>query len=414
MPGAGGRGEFANVPDNKYDAVPTSSTAGLHDTAATHDVVAVNEPPAGAVQDDPAPALQQLRAIRLLLVGIFLLLLFTATYFARDVLLPIVFALLLTLTMRPIVRSLSRRGIPAGLTAVLLVVSIGIGATVSVYVLSGPVGTLAARAPMIGQEVRWKMRDVLAQVSALQAMSDEVAGLASGNGADGAETSERTEVVVNEGGLIPRAIGSVASAGTSLIAALILTMFMLASGDFFHRRIVEASPRFTDKKRALTIVRDVERQISRYLAAITVINAGLGVAIGLGLWAIGMPVPYMWGIAAFLLNYLPFLGAVLGGLAVAAVAIVTFDTIAYALLAPAVYLTLTSIEGQIVTPMLVGRRLEINTVSVFVTVVFWIWLWGVPGALLAVPFLVAVKVICDNVDSLRPLGRFLSGDDEAA
>jgi predicted PurR-regulated permease PerM len=372
-------------------------------------------------RDDPAEG--HLRAIRHLLVGIFLLMLFTATYFARDVLLPIVFALLLTLTMRPIVRILARRGIPSGVTAVMLVASIAIGAAVSVYMLTGPVGSLAQQAPAIGQEVRFKMRGVLEQLSTLQRMSDEVANLASGgedNGVDpadlpGALSVEEDappvqEVVVDRSGLIPQALGSVASVGTSMIAALILTMFMLASGDFYHRRIVEASPRFTDKKRALTIVRDVERQISRYLAAITVINGGLGVSIGLGLWAIGMPMPYMWGIAAFLLNYLPFLGALVGGAAVAAVAVVTFDNISYALLAPAIYLTLTSIEGQIVTPMLVGRRLEINTVSVFVTVVFWIWLWGVPGALLAVPFLVVVKVICDNIPSMQPLGSFLSGD----
>lgn len=380
-------------------------------------------PPPAAAED---PALVHLRAIRLLLVGIFLLLLFTATYFARDVLLPIVFALLLTLTLRPLVRMLSRRGIPAGVTAVAIVASIGIGAAVSVYMLSGPVGSLAQRAPAIGEEVRFKLRGVLEQVSALQEMSEEVSGIAEGEDAAEDEAAppgaiapadaedEPREVVVDQSGMIPQAVGSVASVGSSMVAALILTMFLLASGDFFHRRIVEASPRLTDKKRALLIVRDVERQISRYLAAITIINGGLGLAVALGLWAIGMPAPHLWGIAAFLLNYLPFLGALLGVVGVAMVALVTFDTLGHALLAPLVYFTLTTFEGQVVTPMMVGRRLEINTVAVFVTVVFWIWLWGVPGALLAVPFLVALKVVCDNIPHLRPIGRFLSGEEEAA
>jgi hypothetical protein len=104
-------------------------------------------------------------------------------------------------------------------------------------------------------------------------------------------------------------------------------MFLLASWDFFLRRIVDEAPRFGDKKRAMAIARDLEHQISRYLAAITVINAGLGLAIGLALWAVGMPNPHLWGIAAFVLNYLPFLGAIAGTLGVAMVALVTFDTV---------------------------------------------------------------------------------------
>lgn len=365
--------------------------------------------------DLPDPALElaenrlsELRKIRRLMLCSFLLAAFTATYFARDVLLPIVLAILLTLTLRPLVRGLQRIGIPPGFSAVLLMLAIGLGFAIAGYFLSGPIGEMAARAPQIGSEVQSKLAGLMDRFASIQEVGKQVTEMADAAGATDGE--EKVEVVVDQSGLIPEAVGSVASITSSLVAAMILTLFLLASGDFYHRRIVEASPKLHDKKRALTIVRDVEKQISRYLAAITMINAGLGFAIGVALWILGLPMPHVWGTLAFLLNFMPFIGAIIGTAAVGAFALVSFDSVPYALLAPLSYFALTTIEGNFVTPMLVGRRLELNIVSVFVTVAFWIWLWGVPGAVLAVPFLVVVKAICDNVPSLKAFGSFLSGD----
>ncbi|PSK86722.1 putative PurR-regulated permease PerM [Limimaricola soesokkakensis] len=365
--------------------------------------------------DLPDPALElaenrlsELRKIRRLMLCSFLLAAFTATYFARDVLLPIVLAILLTLTLRPLVRGLQRIGIPPGFSAVLLMLAIGLGFAIAGYFLSGPIGEMAARAPQIGSEVQSKLAGLMDRFASIQEVGKQVTEMADAAGATDGE--EKVEVVVDQSGLIPEAVGSVASITSSLVAAMILTLFLLASGDFYHRRIVEASPKLHDKKRALTIVRDVEKQISRYLAAITMINAGLGLAIGVALWILGLPMPHVWGTLAFLLNFMPFIGAIIGTAAVGAFALVSFDSVPYALLAPLSYFALTTIEGNFVTPMLVGRRLELNIVSVFVTVAFWIWLWGVPGAVLAVPFLVVVKAICDNVPSLKAFGSFLSGD----
>ena len=348
----------------------------------------------------------ELRKIRRLLLGTFLLAMFTATYFARDVLLPIVLAILLTLTLRPAVRGMQRLRIPPGISAVLLMLTIGLVFAIAGYFLSGPIGEMAARAPQIGSEVQGKLAGLMDRLSSIREVGEQVTEMADAAGA----TDEKMEVVVDQSGPIPSAVGSVASITSSLVAAMILTLFLLASGDFYHRRIVEASPKLHDKKRALTIVRDVERQISRYLGAITMINAGLGLSIGVALWVIGVPMPHVWGTLAFLLNFMPFIGALIGTAAVGAFALVSFDSVPYALLAPLAYFTLTTIEGNFVTPMLVGRRLELNIVSVFVTVAFWIWLWGVPGAVLAVPFLVVVKAVCDHVPSLKAFGSFLSGD----
>ena len=138
------------------------------------------------------------------------------------------------------------------------------------------------------------------------------------------------------------------------------------------------------------------------------INGGLGVAVGLGLWAIGLPNPFLWGAAAALLNFLPYVGALATILFVAAIALVSFDSLSYAMLAPGWVILCGIVEGQVVTPLVVGRRLEVNAVAIFIAVAFWSWLWGIVGALIAVPLLVVVKVFCDHFDGLRHVGNFLS------
>lgn len=355
--------------------------------------------------DEPPPELRELRAIRKLLLGLFLIALFGTFYFARALLLPIVLAVIVALTLRPIVRGLQKLGLPPPVSAVGLILGVGFMVAAAGWWAAGPARRLLARAPEIGQEVRWKLRGLIESVSEMQEATEEVESIAEGAGAQG----QVQQVVIDQGGLLTDVAGSVAGAGTSIVVALILAMFLLASWDFFLRRIVEEAPRFRDKKRAMAIARDLEHQISRYLAAITVINACLGLAIGLALWAVGLPNPHLWGIAGFVLNYLPFLGAIAGTVGVAMVALVTFDTVGQAALAPLAYYTLTSLEGQVVTPLMLGRQLAINTVAVFVTVMLWVWLWGIAGAFLAVPVLVIVKVLSDNLPQMQGFGRFLEG-----
>ncbi|SFP35874.1 AI-2E family transporter [Tranquillimonas alkanivorans] len=358
-------------------------------------------PPQRRAVDDIA---RSLRKIERFLLGIFLMAVFTATYFAKDVLLPIVLGVLIALTLSPVVRWLYRRGVPRPISAVVLVTSIAVTSTLGVYAMSGPLTRVVREAPTVGARLETKLRSVMASVEQVQEASEQVEKITEGDGEPGVQ-----QVQVRESsGLLRAAVGSVASAGTALFVAMILSMFLLAASDAIQRRIINALTTLHEKKQALTIVRDIERQISRYLGAITLINAGLGLCIGLAMHLLNMPLAWLWGVAAFLLNFLPFLGAMVGVAASAIVAILTYDSLGYALVVPLVYFALTAFEGQFVTPMLVGRRLELNVVAVFLTVMFWAWLWGVPGALMAVPFLVLLKVVCDHVPALRVLGSFLS------
>ena len=189
-----------------------------------------------------------------------------------------------------------------------------------------------------------------------------------------------------------------------------LLLFLLASGTMFYEKMIGVLPTFSDKKRALTIAYDVEREVSHYLLTITMINMGFGLFIAVAMSIIGMPNPVLWGVAgAALLNFVPYIGAVAGIVMVGLVSLISFDAISYAVIPPLIYTLAAVLEGQFITPILLGRRLELNPVAIFIFVALWGWAWGIVGAIIAVPLLVAVKVFCDHFDGLTSFGEFLSG-----
>jgi len=193
-----------------------------------------------------------------------------------------------------------------------------------------------------------------------------------------------------------------------LCVTLVLLFFLIASGDAFKMKLVAATPRYRDKKRVLCIWRDVEDNVSVYLLTIALINLCLGGTIAIGLYLIGFPNAALWGAMAALLNFVPYLGALVGLTVVAVVSIITYDPIGPALIAPAIYLGCNVVESQLVTPSVLGRRLSLNPVVVFVSVIFWGWLWGMPGAMMAVPLLIIVHVLCMNFPRLHLIAEFLT------
>lgn len=343
------------------------------------------------------------RSLRPLLAALLALHALVAIYFAKDALLPVVLGFLIALTLSPIARTLARSGVPAPIAAAAMISALGGALLLGAYTMSGTVNDWIEQAPALGERVKERLSGVAASVEAVKDATKEVEGLTEASSA-----SYVQKVVVQQPGLLSSAVSNVAGAGTSLAVALVLALFLLSSGSLFYEKLINSFSSLSEKKNALKSVYDLEQRISRYLFTVTIINACLGCAIATAAFALGMPYAPVWGLLAFLLNYLPFLGSVIGTALIAAVSIVTFDDLGYAFLAPAAYLALGTLEGQIITPAIVGRRLEINTVSVFLAVIFWAWLWGIAGALLAVPLLVVFKVVCDNVASLKAVGDFLS------
>lgn len=332
----------------------------------------------------------------------------TALAIARVFLVPVILALLLALVFSPLCRWLWRRGIPQALSAAAIVLSLLIGIVAASTTLAVPVSTWIEDAPRITREVERKLRSLTGLAEAVMKASEEVekATQPTSDSGDGP-----VEVVVQQPGAL-----SVIAFGTPLIAAqtafvLILLFFVLASGSLFYERLVKVMPTFADKKRAIAIAYDIERELSRYLLSITAINAGLGVAVGLAFAWLGMPYPVLFGLLAFALNFVPFIGALVGTGLAFAVALVSMPTAGDAFIAAAVFWALTAIEGQIITPWLVGRQLRLNTVVILVAVAFWAWLWSIMGMLMAVPLLVSFRVFCRHVPHLSALEAFLSARD---
>jgi len=332
-----------------------------------------------------------------------------ALVLARSFLMPVFLAFLLSLTFSPVRRWAAKRGIAAPVTSALVVGGLLFATAALVYLLSGPVQTYAEQSRFIAAEAERKLRGISEALETVSEAGEQVERIAAPD-----DTPGTTEVVVQEGpGLLSRIALGAPSILAQVVFTLVLLFFLIASGDLFYEKLVQANPRFSDKRRAVQIVFDIERKLSRYFFTITVINAGLGLVVGLTLWAIGMPNPLLFGVMAFVLNFIPYIGALAGVAITSAIGIVALDTVGQAALAGGVYLALTSLEEQLVTPYAVGRRLKMNPVLVFLAVAFWGWAWSFIGMFIAVPALIALRVVCEHVPGLSNLGLFLSGQDDA-
>jgi len=323
--------------------------------------------------------------------------------YAKSLMLPVVLAFVLSLTLTPINMWLSRR-IGSALSALVLVGTLAIALAVAAVTLSQPVAEWIDDAPRIGAQLRDRLADIREPVEAMNRASEEVEDIA-----DAAEDPGVNEVVVREPGLVNRAATNIGSLASTLVVAIALTYFLLATNRLIYEKIVHASPKLSDKKRSLEIVNRIVTSVSKYLLTITMINAGFGVTIGVVFWALAMPNPVLWGIAAFFLNYLPFVGSLVGTTSAGVIALLTYPELQWAILPALAYFTITTLEGHFVTPSILGHRLELNPVTILLSIALWGFLWDVAGVILAVPILIIVKVICDNIPALSPFGEFLSG-----
>jgi predicted PurR-regulated permease PerM len=346
-------------------------------------------------------------APRWAIVGIFLMLFVAGLAYAQSFLMPVVLGILLQLVFSPVRRRLERWGLPPGFAALLIVGSLLTLLLVGVFGLSGPVNNWVDRAPTIGIELRDKLGELQEATEGVQQAAEQVDDLASG-GEEEDEPGVQRVRVEEDAGLVGYAM-TLPWVVAQIVFTLVLMFFLLSSGDMFYEKLVHVMPTFRDKRRAVRIAYDIERKLSRYLFTITLINAGLGASIGLAMWWLGMPNPVLFGILGFLLNFIPYLGAIIGVVAATLVGFVTLDMAQQALVVGGVYFALTSIEGQLVTPYFVGRSLRLNTVVVFLSVTLFAWLWSVVGMLVATPLLVTLRAFCEHVPALEGIGHFLSG-----
>ncbi|MDA3919638.1 MAG: AI-2E family transporter [Salinisphaera sp.] len=306
----------------------------------------------------------------------------------------------------PVRRFFDRRGVPQGLSAlgivsVILIIFFSIAAALAV-----PISSWTNNSSRLESTVEYRLSGISGPFSDyFAAPSSPDPNSSSSNGPSSKKESNAAQTSMSVAESIASQLPSVVA---QFVFTLVLLLFLLASGDMFYEKIVQVMPTLHDKKRAVKIAHDIERKLSRYLLTITIINAGLGVAVGIAMWALGLPNALMFGIIAFLFNFVPYLGAFVGILIAALVALVAFSWAGWALIVAGVYLSLTTLEGQFVTPYFIGRSLRLNTVAVFVTISFWAWLWSAVGMIVAVPLLVAIKTFGEHIDALKSLSHFLA------
>lgn len=336
------------------------------------------------------------------LTGLFILALFYTMYFMRSILLPIVLALLLSYLLRPIVRALARVKIPTLLGAALILIALLISIGYGMSALAAPMAGWLEKAPSGLQELQRKFMPMKKSMTQVARASGEIEKLAT------PDSPTKTAVEVKRHPITETLYMRTPEFIASALLLLILLYFLLAYDGVFIAKLIKLMPTLSDKKRAVSIAHEIESHISRYLLTVTMINTCLGLAIGTTVGLLGLRNPVMWGVMVAVLNFVPYLGALTGIICMTIGATLSFDSLSYALVFPAVYLLFSTLEGNFVTPWVMGRSLTLNPVIILLSLTFWGWMWGIAGVILAVPILAAFKIFCAHIKPMEPLAEFLS------
>lgn len=329
-------------------------------------------------------------------------------YFARGFLIPIVFALLLNFLLSPLIRRMAKHHVKppigAAFVVVILVAGIGWGA----YQLTTPAQRWASIAPDAFTKAQSKLRGI---IRPMQQVSKNVEQAA--NAVGGPAGGKAPEVVVQSGpSLTSRLFGTTQRIIAGMLEIFILLYFLLAGGDLFLQKLIKVLPHVSDKVKAVDIARATEATVSAYLTTTLLVNLVEGAMVALVLWLLGMPSAVLWGVMVFFLEFVPYLGAATAVVVLSVAGLTTFDQPGRALLIPGSFLAINMLQANFVTPLLLGHRLTLNPVAIFTGLAFFYWIWGVPGAFLAVPLLATFKIFCDNIESLAAIGEFLGQRDE--
>jgi predicted PurR-regulated permease PerM len=332
--------------------------------------------PAESVEDVWAPAAQMAT------VGIFVLLLGICLYFCRPFLLPVAAALVIGTTLAPIVKGAARHRISPWASAVVLGAVLHAAAGTAVTLLAQPVSEWIAKAPEIGATIKQKLYVLDRPLAALRELQEVL--LPSAGNAVAVEPSQL--------GVVTPVVAFVTPAVVQITLFFVTLIFFLATQMDFRRYMVSFFTTRDAKLRILRITNDIEDHLASYVATVTIINFGLGVVVAIGAWLFGLPSPVILGLVAMVLNYIPYIGAACTTVILLGVGLVTFSSLGYALVPPAAFVALATIEGQFITPTVLGRRLTLNPLAVLLAIAFWAWLWGPMGAFLAVPLTVVFLV----------------------
>jgi len=326
----------------------------------------------------------------------------------KTLLMPIVLAILLTLLLTPAVSFTDRLRLPRWLGSLIVVAVVLAALLAAVTQLSAPAQRWLNPMSPEWSKLEFRVREVRKPLEQILGAQERATSIAEGS-SDGEARPKPREIVVERRGIF-EAIGETKTLLVGVLSTIVLLYFLLASGDMFLRKLIRVLPRLTDKKTAVGIARTIQTEIGRYFLTIAAINLGLGVVTA-GLMALlGMPSAVFWGALAAALNFIPYAGPGVSLLLLTAGAFVSLDNWAVISAVPLSFFALVLIEGQLIQPMLVGRRLQLNVVVTFLAVLLWGWLWGLGGIVVAIPILVVLRICADHIAALSTFGEFISRD----
>ena len=344
--------------------------------------------------------------IRMALQSLLFLAVIGSMYVARDFLLPVLLAFFLALTLRPAVRWLQRWYVPPWVTAILFVVLCVATVFLFGYVLQSSIAEWIDQAPQLQQTFAGKFSGLTDVFRTFSRLTDQIQNAATPDA--GKPVPEVTVRQSSFPGFLMAFTGYPIQFGVTLAVTLVIAVFLLASGDLFYQKLVRTLPTLSTRKRALHIVYDIESEVSTYVLTLTCVNAILGIVIAVTFHLLGMPSPYLWGLLIFAANFLPYIGTISGVVLSGFMAVVTFDSLGYAMLIPLSYTAWSLLESEIFRPLILGRRFQMNAVAILLSIAFWSWLWGIAGAAIAVPALVTLKIFCEHIEGLGGLGEFIA------
>jgi len=339
---------------------------------------------------DPQPVSEVSRfwrtAAQAATIGMFLILLVVALSLGRPILLPVASAFVVSMMLGPLSARAERYRVPSLVSALalwLLVIAVFYGVIV---LLAGPALDWIGKAPDIGRNIQEKLHILDRPIAALQDLRDALL-----------PSDKRGSLGVDIMSFVQPAVLIVTPAIGQMLTFFGTLFFMLLGRSRLRRVLVAFFDERDARLRTLKIMNDIEHNLTDYLSIVTIINVAIGFCGGFAAWVTGLPDPVAWAVLAFILNFIPYIGALIMEAALFVVGLVTFPTLTHALIAPLLFLALATLEGHFITPSVMGHRLTLNPLTVFLSLVFWTWLWGPVGAFLAVPLLIVGLVVIDHL-----------------
>jgi predicted PurR-regulated permease PerM len=326
-------------------------------------------------------------------------------YLARTIAIPLVLACMFNLVLTPVVLALARIRIPAPLGAAVVVLVFLLLLGIGVSTLAEPAAGWLRRLPFVIDQLSDRLDFVHAPAEQLKKAEEALTNL----GGEAPDTATQVVVMPPEATLREMLFNETSRFAIGALTTLVLLYFMLAMGDRFLRRLVAALPDFRTKKQVVEITHQLQSDMSHYLLTVSVINVAFGAVVAGAMVATGVPNALLWGVMAAILNYIPFLGHTVTTIVIAVVSLLSFEDFGTALIPPGLFIVIAALEGNVITPMILARRLTLNPVAVVAALLIWGWMWGIVGLLLAVPLLVVIKIACDKIEPLHPVGEFLGG-----